>query len=140
MDLAKHIAGWSKDPSTKIGAVVVNPSTKHVVSLGYNGFPRGFADDERLGHRPTKYPRTVHAEMNAIYNAVYNGVGLLGTHLYVCGLPVCDACSLGIIQVGIKRVVIDEKTIAAADNQMWVEMWQRTKENFAEANVEIEYI
>ena len=104
-DLAKKISTWSKDPSTKVGAVVIG---KHgqVLSQGYNGFPRGIRDtEERFLDRERKYELVVHAEMNAIYNASLSGMSLKGATLYVYGLPICNECAKGIIQVGIKKVV-----------------------------------
>ena len=70
LNLAKHVSSWSKDPSTKVGAVIADPETKIVVGMGYNGFPR-FVDDteERYNDRPTKYKFVVHAELNAILNS-----------------------------------------------------------------------
>lgn len=103
IELAKHIAQWSKDPSTQVGAVAVG-NRGQILSQGFNGFPRGIADDERLQDRPTKYKYIVHAEMNCIYNATLNGVGLDGSDLFVYGLPVCSDCAKGVIQVGVKRV------------------------------------
>ena len=68
LDLAEHVAGWSKDPSTQVGCVIVNDK-RVVVGLGYNGFPRGVEDTpERLNDRPTKYLMVQHAEVNAILN------------------------------------------------------------------------
>ena len=64
MKLAREISTWSKDPSSKIAAVIVNDE-RRILSTGYNGFPRGIADtEERLNDREQKYPRIVHAEMN----------------------------------------------------------------------------
>ena len=72
MDLAKCIAKWSKDPSTKIGAVAIGDKGQ-VLSQGYNGFPRGIEDSpERLHIREEKYKYIVHAEMNCIFNASFN--------------------------------------------------------------------
>ena len=105
MHLAKEISTWSKDPSTKIGAVVVGHDGQ-ILSQGFNGFPRGIKDsEERLNNRERKYELVVHAEMNAIYNASLNGVSLKDSTLYVYGLPICNECAKGIIQVGIKKVV-----------------------------------
>src|SRR6056300_1257995 len=76
MDMAQMISTWSKDPSSKIGAVAVNDE-KRILATGYNGFPRGIADtEERLNNRDEKYPRIIHAEMNVLMNALYNGVSL----------------------------------------------------------------
>ena len=69
VELASHIAKWSKDPSTKCGAVIVR-SDKTIASVGYNGFPRGLDDSGKLyDNRSVKYDRVIHAEMNAILNA-----------------------------------------------------------------------
>jgi dCMP deaminase len=134
MDLAKHISSWSKDPSTKIGCVIVDSNTRNVLSLGYNGFPRGIDDNERLYDRNAKLPLVVHAEMNAIYNAGRNGTNLNGSMMYVYGLPVCHSCSLGIIQAGIANVFVCEKFL---NNERWYDSWEMTKANFKEAGVKI---
>lgn len=131
LDLAKHISSWSKDPSKQIGAVVVS-ETGQILSLGYNGFPRGIADTEdRLNDREQKYKLIVHAEMNAIYNATLNGVSLRGSILYVYGLPVCSSCALGIIQVGIKLVVMPDNMKIP---ETWAKSWEETKNVFTESN------
>ena len=76
MNMAKMVSTWSKDPSSKIGAVAVNDE-RNILATGYNGFPKGIADtEERLNNKDEKYPRIVHAEMNALMNALYNGVSL----------------------------------------------------------------
>lgn len=129
--LAKHIATWSKDPSTKIGAVAIGEKGQ-VLAQGYNGFPRGITDsDDRLMHRETKYKYVVHAEMNCIYNATYNGVSLQGATIYIHGLPICHECAKGLIQVGIKRVVYQSDMIPAK----WAESNKQTMEFFSEAGV-----
>jgi dCMP deaminase len=105
--MAKEISTWSKDPSAKIGAIAVGEKGQ-ILSQGFNGFPRGVDDtEERLNDRETKYKYVVHGEMNCIYNACLNGVSLNGATLYVHGLPVCSECSKGIVQVGIKRVIME---------------------------------
>jgi dCMP deaminase len=102
--LAREVATWSKDPSSKIGAVAVS-SDGRILATGYNGFPRGLDDDpERYANRETKYSLVVHAEMNCIYNATYNGVSLNGSSMYVHGLPMCSECAKGVIQVGVSKV------------------------------------
>lgn len=136
LDLAQHISTWSKDPSRKIGAVVVG-NDGQILSIGYNGFPRGINDDERLHDRETKYPLIVHAEMNAIYNATLNGISLRNSTLYVWGLPVCSDCSRGVIQVGIRRVVMNSTDASIGH---WAEHWEKTKAVFDEAGVEYKFI
>tara|TARA_B100001057_G_scaffold462980_1_gene516502 strand:+ start:1802 stop:2239 length:438 start_codon:yes stop_codon:yes gene_type:complete len=131
IDLAKHIAGWSKDPSTKIGAVAIGEKGQ-VLAQGYNGFPRSIDDsDERYFNKETKYKYVVHAEMNCIYNATYNGVSLQGSTIYISGLPVCHECAKGLIQVGVKRVVYHSDMIPAK----WAKSNEQTIELFNEANI-----
>ena len=131
--LAKEVASWSKDPSTQVGAVTVGKK-KEVLSQGFNGFPRGIVDSEdRYNNRETKYKYVVHAEMNAIYNATYSGVSLDGAVLYVYGLPICSECAKGIIQVGIKKVIIEKSK--ELDN--WNESVALSQEMFDEAGVEL---
>ena len=138
INLAAHIAKWSKDPSRKIGAVAVG-SKGQVLSQGYNGFPRGISDDDNMyQNKVTKYQRVVHAEMNCIYNATYNGTSLDGATLYIHGLPVCSECAKGIIQVGVERVVT--KTIDDSMPERWVESTELTKKMFDEANIAYDFI
>ncbi|HXH10805.1 MAG TPA: deaminase [Alphaproteobacteria bacterium] len=100
--LAEHISQWSKDPSTKCGSVIVDPDGR-VVSVGYNGFPRGVIDsDERLLDRDTKYRMTVHCEINAI---MFAGHSLTGCTLYTWPMVACSNCVAVIIQSGIARHV-----------------------------------
>ena len=130
--LAKEISTWSKDPSTQVGAVVIGEHGQ-LLSQGYNGFPRGIKDsEERLNNRERKYELVVHAEMNAIYNASLNGVSLKGSTLYVYGLPICNECAKGIIQVGIQKVVAmrPEKY-----NIAWEESINNARALFSEADV-----
>ena len=100
LDLADEVSTWSKDPSTKVGCVIVD-AEKRVVGLGYNGFPRGVIDShERLHNRETKLALTIHAEENAMLNAVrpVSGCVAFVTH------PPCVACMARIIQAGIITV------------------------------------
>jgi len=133
LEIAKQVAQWSKDPSTKIGAIAVGDK-RQILSQGYNGFPRGISDsDERLENREEKYSYIVHGEMNCIYNATLNGVSLEGAHLYVYGLPVCHECAKGIIQVGISKVVMQySKDIS----DKWKLSANTTKRMFKEARVQ----
>ena len=104
LELAKHISGWSKDPSTKVGCVVVGED-REIRSTGFNGFPRGISDDDdRLTDREKKYPLICHAEENAIMHAARIGVSLKGSTAYVTWPP-CSRCARSLIQAGIKEVV-----------------------------------
>jgi len=106
MELALHVAQWSKDPSTKVGAVIVKPD-KRIVSVGYNGFPSGVCDhEERYAERAVKYKFVSHAERNALDNVSQD---VTGCTLYSTLQP-CPDCAKSIIQKGIAEVVtiIDE--------------------------------
>lgn len=134
--LAKEIATWSKDPSTKIGAVAIN-SDRRILATGYNGFPRNIVDSyERLHNREKKYDYVVHAEQNCIYNASYNGISLQNSTLYVSGLPTCSHCARGIIQSGIRTVI----TSGGLDNLRWIKDRSLTEELFEEAGVDYAFI
>lgn len=136
-ELARYIANWSKDPSTHVGAIVVGQNGQ-ILSQGYNGFPRGVADTEyRLTTRQEKYKYIVHAEMNCIYNASLNGVSLRDTTLYVYGLPICSECAKGVIQVGIKKVVIYTPEVSLEEfNGTWLNSFLITKSMFDEVNLD----
>ena len=105
IQMAKEVSHWSKDPSTKVGAVAV--IDRRIVATGYNGFPIGI-EDNNLDDREHKYSNTVHAEKNLIYNACRHGVSLVDTTIYVWGLPVCGECWKGLVQVGIKKIIMPE--------------------------------
>jgi len=133
LNIAKEVSTWSIDPSTKIGAVIVN-NDKRILVTGYNGFPRGIDDsEERLNVKEEKYKYVVHGEMNCIYNACINGLSLNETTLYVSGLPVCSECAKGIIQVGIKTVVTQYDNTDI--NPKWATSNLLTQQLFSEANV-----
>ncbi|MDO5733756.1 MAG: dCMP deaminase family protein [Eubacteriales bacterium] len=106
MGAALLAARRSKDPSTQVGAAVVNSENK-IVSIGYNGMPIGCSDDEFPWAREgeflsTKYPFVCHAELNAILNA--GGHKLDDARIYVPLFP-CNECAKAIIQAGIKKVI-----------------------------------
>ena len=102
LSLAEHISSWSKDPSTKVGAAIIGPY-RDIISLGYNGFPRGVEDTpERLENRELKYKMIVHAERNAI---LFARRSLECTTLYTWPFAPCSACAGMIVQSRITRVV-----------------------------------
>ena len=109
----------SKDPSTQVGACIVDSDNK-ILSQGYNGLPRGCSDDEFPWSREgdmleTKYPYVVHAELNAILNS--RGSNLVGTKIYVALFP-CNECAKAIIQSGIKEVVYLSNKYADSENNI----------------------
>ncbi len=107
MGVALLSAMRSKDPNTQVGACIVNDDNR-IVSVGYNGFPRGCSDEDFPWERSadnqndTKYPFVCHAELNAILNS--NGIGVKGSRIYVALFP-CNECAKAIIQAGIKEIV-----------------------------------
>lgn len=136
MELAFLVASWSKDPSTKTGAVVVGPD-KEIRATGYNGPVRGVDDDvqERF-ERPVKYEFFEHAERNALYNACLTGVSLKGCVMYATHAP-CTDCARAIIQAGIKtvvtnKIIIDENT----PKNTWRDKLIYSEQMFREAGVE----
>ena len=118
MGLAMLSAMRSKDPNTQVGACIVNADNR-IVSVGYNGFPRGCSDEEfpweRLAENPndTKYPFVCHAELNAILNAY--GRDMRGARIYVALFP-CSECAKAIIQAGITEVIYISDKYADTDN------------------------
>jgi dCMP deaminase len=109
MTLAKTISLKSKDPSTKVGCVIVGPDNE-IRSTGYNGYPRGM-DDSIQYERPIKYKFYEHAERNAIYNSARFGASIKGCIIYISNLPPCTDCSRAIIQSGIERVYYSCSTV-----------------------------
>ena len=116
MGVALLAAMRSKDPSTQVGACIVDKDNR-ILSTGYNGFPSGCSDDEFPWERDggfcdTKYPFVVHAELNAILNA--RGKNLTGAKIYVALFP-CNECAKAIIQAGIKEIIYLSDKYAETD-------------------------
>ena len=135
--MAEYASTKSKDRSTKVGAVIVGTS-HNILSIGFNGFPRGVNDNVDARHdRPAKYMYTEHAERNAIYNAARHGIRLDGAILYLNGggLP-CDDCARGIIQSGIVEVVSMDKPFEGKGG-IWEEKERVSAEMFKEAGVRV---
>lgn len=137
--LADHISQWSKDTSTKVGAVIVD-TDKRVLSVGYNGFPSGVRDDDEVFEarmtRPLKYALSEHAERNAIYTASRIGTSVVGSTIYCNYLPCCD-CARAIIQCGIKEVYYKNLHV---NSTTYLEDVQIVLMMFREAEVHVERI
>jgi dCMP deaminase len=128
MSLAEHVATWSKDPSTQVGCVIVDKQNR-VVSLGFNGFPRGIKDlANRYDDKETKYLFVAHAERNALDNAP---LSVEGCTLFSPLLP-CNECAKSIIQKGITKVVSYYPTEDRPHLR-----WDITKQMFLEAGVQL---
>lgn len=134
--LVFFISMKSKDRSTKVGAVIVKNSDNTIVSLGYNGFPRGVDDETDARHeRPTKYFFAEHAERNAIYNTSEN---LENCRIYVNLLP-CADCARGIIQKGIKEIIVHKGFTEAVNSGTYDESHKASMEMFKEAGVKVRW-
>jgi dCMP deaminase len=135
LGLAQYYSQASKDPSTKVGAILVDPIRNRPVGWGYNGFPEGVADTvERLTIREVKYKLVVHAEANAILHA---GRAARGTTLYVFPSftlpPICHDCAKTAIQAGVQMIVGFEPDVSDPQVARWAasidiarEMWLET--------------
>lgn len=135
MNLAQHVSEWSKDRSTKVGAVIVGPFNE-VRAIGYNGFPRGINDDAPERHeRPEKYLWVEHAERNAIYNAARAGISTSGCKMYLPWFP-CMDCARAIIQAGIETLIALEPDI---NDARWGEDFKRAIRLFQEAGVAVRW-
>jgi dCMP deaminase len=127
LEMAKLVSTWSKDPSTKVGAVIVD-SDNTVISVGFNGLPRRIQDtDQRLNNRDIKLKMIIHAEINAIITAKRP---LNGTTIYTYPFMSCSQCAGLIIQSGICRH-ISYKT----NNERWKDSFDLALEMFDEARV-----
>lgn len=133
MDMAHLVATWSKDPSSKVGAVIVD-ANRRIISTGYNGLAIGVEDSiERLTNRDIKYKIILHAEENAIMFAKRD---LSGCSLYVTTLPPCAHCASLIIQSGIKTVYACKSDIP----ERWKESYDLTTAMFNESGVNLVFL
>lgn len=132
IELARFVSEWSKDPNSKVGAVIT--SNVGAIALGYNGFPAGIEDDERLDNKELKLDMVVHAEQNALIIA---GSQARGASLYIWGKPICSRCAVLIIQAGIERII----TIDPEDNKDsdWYESGNLAVKMFKEVGKKIIY-
>lgn len=113
MNLAKNVSEMSKDPSHKIGAVIVDKN-KRIVSTGFNGFARNIVDsEERLNNKEIKRKLTLHAEENAVSFAKRD---LTGCDIFVYGYPPCTHCTSLLIQSGIQCIYYYNPTYKVSDH------------------------
>lgn len=134
-NLAKHIATWSKDSSTQVGAVIISPD-KRIITTGYNGMPSRVNDNvQKRWKRPEKYFWVEHAERNAIYQAAKYGISIKGCTMYITMFP-CSDCARAIIQSGIKDIV----TPYYGDDQRWLKSSKIAEEMLIEAQIDINAI
>lgn len=128
LDLAATVAQWSKDPSTKVGAVVVD-SRNRVVSTGFNGPPRGVSDTFK--DREEKLLKTIHAEVNAV---IFSEGGAEGCRIYVTHPP-CPACSIVLIQAGV--IEVHYRAPSDEFKSRWVHLTSVADALMAEAGIKV---
>ena len=132
LKLAEHVSQWSKDPSTKVGACIVDDNNR-VISHGYNGFPKGVDDSPAyLNDREQKLQRTIHAEPNAILFAQRD---LTDHTLYVYPFQPCTNCAALIIQAGIKKVVAPDASEELKER--WADSMAAAEAMLDDAGVEL---
>lgn len=138
VEMARLAATRSKDPNTRIGAVIVGPDNE-VISTGYNSFVRGLNDNvPARSERPEKYFWYEHAERNAIYSAARHGVPLKGCRMFLSCWTPCTDCMRAIIQSGIKEIILGTRDGVSGQSK-WVEEARRSKEMADETGVTIRY-
>lgn len=129
LGMADYISQASKDPSTKVGAILTD-TKRRVISVGYNGQAQGIADtEERLHNRELKYLTTIHGEVNCI---IFSQRDLSGCTLFTTPFLPCSVCASIVIQSGICRVVS-----YVNDNPRWIKSFDLSQSLFEEARVEL---
>jgi dCMP deaminase len=127
MGVAELSAQRSKDPNTQVGACIVNPKNNHIVSIGYNGLPKGFNDDEFSWENSDNFAEDklsyiVHAEANAILNS---NMELEGSDIYVTMFP-CNECAKLLSQSGIKKVIYrDDKFLLKRQGPVSLKIFEK---------------
>ncbi len=136
MELACHVASWSKDRKRHVGAVIVDED-RRVISVGYNGIPQGCDDNKEERHlKPNKLMYFEHAERNSLYSAAKSGIRTKGCAMYVNWFP-CSDCCRGIIQSGIKKLVCKEPNF---NDDSWGLSFKASREMLEESGVEIVFV
>lgn len=134
LETAERFSNFSKDPSTKVGAIICD-SNFRILSAGYNGFPTKYPDDYSNITREEKHLISIHAEVNAILNAAKNGVNLSGSTIYVSEHP-CSNCTAAIINAGIIKIVVRGKTNLSLST--WGKSLEMSEKLIKYCNIELE--
>jgi len=134
LKMCQLVSTWSKDPSTKVGAAIVDTDNR-IVSIGFNGYPTGVKDDNSLNIREEKYKKVVHGELNCL---LFANTKVKGYTIYVYPLPPCSQCASAIIQSGIKRVVtlLPEGEL----KERWKESNSIAESMFLDSGVDLVYL
>lgn len=130
-------AEYSKDPKTRIGAVLVKNDT--IISCGFNSFPRKVRDlVERYNDRELKHLYVTHGETNCLLNAARHGINTFGSVIFTQGIP-CSECSKNCIQAGVSRIVVHKQWPNLTHSEKWVKSTRISEIMLKEAGVEIEW-
>ena len=137
ISLARMISTWSKDKSTKVGAVLVKD--RRIIASGFNGLPVGVDERPPWRHvQPAKYLFTEHAERNCIYQAAKQGIATDGTTMYLMfGPGPCADCARAIIQAGVKEVVMPTNNNFPGKGPQWEESIKTAIAMLNEAGVKL---
>lgn len=124
IEMAFNVSRWSKDPSSKIGAVAVSED-RRIIGTGFNGFSSHDKDDFHDYYiRDRKYPKIIHAEMNLLLNCLNAGMPIKGSTIFVYGQPVCSECAKVISNTGIKGLVaVWDHGISST--KRWTDEWEK---------------
>lgn len=135
--LAQYQAGlFSKDPSTKVAAILIAPDTHQILSTGYNGVCRKLKETNERWTRPKKYDYVIHAEINSICNAARSGIKIENSICVVTMFPCVDCCK-ALIQSGVDTIVCEKPDL---NHERWGESFKISLELFNEGNVNIIYV
>lgn len=139
MNMAVMVAGWSKHPEWKVGAVAWGDFGQ-ILATAFNGWPRGMVseEDERAKANPKSVSKTVHAESNLICNANLTNVTLLGSSAAITLFP-CSRCSLLLAQVGVAQIVVP-KILPDGLKPKWTSDWKIAREILKDTGVEVTLI
>lgn len=138
MKIANSIAELSKDPSRKVGAIILERDSYIQLSAGYNGFPRKFKETKHRWKKENKHDYVIHAELNAIIHAARTNSNIVNSIMITTRFP-CNNCALSIIQAGITTVCTYEPDW---DNlsEKWKRSFHMSRELLIECGVEIVYL
>ena len=135
-NIAREVAKKSKDPSTKVGALLVDPISHRIIGTGYNGFPANVSETYQRWERPTKYSFVCHAEMNVIAAAAKFGIKTDGCDLYVTLHPCCDCAKL-VASAGINRIFYIDDGSDQSKSDDWRKLLSYAKTIFAESHIKL---
>lgn len=136
LESVDRIAKFSKDRSTKIGAILVHPEFDYDSIVGWNHLTRGIPDDDPHNERPAKYLFYEHAERSVLYTAANKGFVTGGCTLYTTGIP-CADCARACVEAGIQRVVVWRRGSGLEATDRWAASIAAGREILEAASVEI---